>query len=640
MIKVILPDGSIKEFTKAQSVFQVAESIGERLAKAAVAAAVDGKMVDMSHQITTDCKLKLFTERDNEGLEVLRHSAAHLLAHAVSELHPEAQVTIGPVIEDGFYYDFAYSRSFTPEDMQQIEDKMHEIASRKLAVIREEVSREDAIALFANIGEDYKVQIIRDLPGSETITIYRQGDFIDLCRGPHVPHTGFLKAFKLMKIAGAYWRGNSDNEMLQRIYGTAWANKDDLNAYITRIEEAKKRDHRLLGAKMDLFHFQDIAPGLVFWHENGWIIYQELCKKVRKLQRKYGYSEINTPMLVDRSLWEKSGHWSKYSEEMFTVHPDPSKGESRVYAIKPMSCPCHVETFKQALRSYRDLPIRYAEFGCCHRFEPSGALHGLMRVRGFTQDDSHIFCTEEQIGSESAAVLNYVYDLYKEIGFTDVQVKLSTRPENRIGEDALWDLAESTLAKVLDDAGIAWEELPGEGAFYGPKIEFSLKDCLGRVWQCGTLQLDFFMPKNLGATYIDAADTKKTPVMLHRAGLGSLERIIGVILENTEGWLPLWLAPIQLICIGVSEKHSNYVVQIAEKMQKNGFRAKYDLRNEKIGFKIREHTIARVPNIVIIGDKEEAESSLTVRNAHGEQQSFASVDDFVDNLRKQLEMEE
>ena len=639
MLSITLPSGEKKTFDKPCSVADVAASIAPGLARNAVAGCVDGVLLDTSSILKTDCALRIITLNDPEGLDILRHSCAHLMAQAVQNLFPEAQVTIGPVIEDGFYYDFAYKRGFTPEDLEAIEKEMKELAKKKLTIERICLPKSELVDIFTKKGEKYKVEIINNLDEKESLTLYKQGEFSDLCKGPHLPHTGFIKAFKLTKLAGAYWRGDSNNEMLQRVYGTAWADKKDLNAYLDRLEQAKARDHRTLVKKMSLCHFQDIAPGLVFWHNNGWSIFRALKAHIRHKMAAAGYDEVHTPMLVDMKLWEDSGHKAKFNDSMFQV-PLDQKGEGgQTYAIKPMSCPCHVQIFKQGTKSYRDLPVRMGEFGSCHRNEPSGSLHGLMRVRGFVQDDGHIFCTPEQIFEEASLFIDQVYDLYKDFSFGRdmVQVKLSTRPQQRVGSDALWDLAEDTLSSVLNQKQLSWALLPGEGAFYGPKIEFSLQDCLGRIWQCGTLQLDFFMPERLDATYIDQNGEKKHPVMLHRAVLGSIERFIGILLEHSAGHLPLWLAPVQVVVMGISDKHTAYVQEITEKLKKNGLKVKYDLRNEKIGFKIREHTIARVPYFIVVGDQEEREGTISVRKGNGEKLGSQSVDGFSKLLMSEID---
>ncbi|MAR84375.1 MAG: threonine--tRNA ligase [Legionellales bacterium] len=630
---ITLSDGSTKQFDMPLSVHAVAQSISPGLAKAAIAALVNDQLVDVSYEMNQDAALTILTVKDEPSLDVIRHSTAHLLAQAVKQLFPEAQVTIGPVIEDGFYYDFSYERPFTPDDLMAIEKRMKELVKQALPVSRRVMTRDDAVALFESQGEHYKVEIIKDIDSAEELTAYEQGDFIDLCRGPHVPSTAFLKAFKLTKVAGAYWRGNSDNAMLQRIYGTAWGDKAALKDYLHRIAEAEKRDHRLLAKKMDLYHMQEEAPGMVFWHPNGWTIFTAIQQYIRGKLLKYGYQEINTPMMADMSLWERSGHAEKFGDEMFSVAQD-----DRCYAIKPMNCPGHVQVFKQGIHSYRDLPLRLAEFGSCHRNEPSGALHGLMRVRGLTQDDAHVFCTHDQIGAEVDALLAMVYEFYQDFGFTDIVVKLSTRPEKRIGSDMIWDQAEQALAKALDDRGVVWEEQPGEGAFYGPKIEFTLYDCLKRAWQCGTVQLDFSMPERLGATYIDAAGEKQTPVMLHRAIIGSFERFIGVLLEHYEGKLPVWLAPKQVVVMTITDSQHDFASDVVKKLKKSGFRAQSDLRNEKIGYKIREHTISRVPYMVILGDQELSDQKLTIRTLDSKKMLSMTVPEFIDRLGQDMQL--
>ncbi len=629
---ITLTDGSKREFEQAVSVMDVASSIGSGLAKATLAGKVNGEVVDASFVIDKDSDLQIITAKDDEGLEIIRHSTAHLLAQAVKQLFPEAQVTIGPVIENGFYYDFAFSRSFTPEDLEAIEKRMAELVAENLPVTRSVLSRDEAIEFFRNQNEIYKAEIIESIPANEDLSLYAQGDFTDLCRGPHVPSTGKLKAFKLMKIAGAYWRGDSNNEMLQRIYGTAWADKKALKAYLYRLEEAEKRDHRKLAKSLDLFHSQEEAPGMVFWHEKGWVIYQQVEQYIREKLRFQGYGEVRTPQIVDRSLWEKSGHWDKFGDMIFTTH-----SEHRDYAIKPMNCPCHVQIYNQGIKSYRDLPIRMAEFGSCHRNEPSGTLHGLMRVRNFVQDDAHIFCTEEQIQEEVSAFIDLLFDVYKDFGFTQVLIKLSTRPENRVGDDAVWDKAEQALELALNSKGLDWELQPGEGAFYGPKIEFSLKDCLDRVWQCGTIQVDFSMPGRLGATYIAEDGSKQTPVMLHRAILGSLERFIGILIEQYSGTMPVWLSPVQIVIMNIADRHEQYAKQLKKKFEKQGFRVKIDLRNEKIGFKIREHSMQRIPYLLIIGDKEMDNQTVAVRTQKGEDLGGLSSDEFIQHLKNVIE---
>ena len=623
MITITLPDGSKREFQSPVTALQVAESISPNLAKATVAAVVGDQLVDATLLIEKDSSLKLITDKDDASLEVMRHSTAHLLAHAVKTLFPTAQVTIGPVIEDGFYYDFAF-RPFTPEDLEKIEKMMDELAKKNTPVVQKVVSRNEAIQLFEGMGEHYKVQIIRDIPETDMLTIYEQGDFVDLCRGPHVPNTRFLKAFKLTKISGAYWRGDSKNEMLQRIYGTAFQDAKKLKEYLDRIEEAKKRDHREIAKKMDLFHLQQEAPGMIFWHPNGWTMINVMRDYIRALLRKSGYQEINTPQLVDASLWEQSGHMAKFDAGMFI-----SESESRKYVVKPMSCPCHIQVFNQGIKSYRDLPIRFAEFGCCHRNEPSGTLHGIMRVRGMVQDDGHIFCTEDQIQAEVAAFIDQLHIVYKDFGFTDIVYKLATRPEKRVGSDAIWDKAEQALADALNAKGLKFDYLPGEGAFYGPKIEFHLRDCLGRMWQCGTIQADFALPERLEATYIDESGEKKHPVMLHRAILGSFERFLGILIEHYAGHFPLWLSPVQMVVMNITEKQKDYVDKVAKKLQNSGFRVIADLRNEKVGFKIREHTIARVPYQLVAGDREVENGAISVRQCGSETSEVMSLEAFV-----------
>jgi threonyl-tRNA synthetase len=624
---VSFPDDSKRYYESPVTVRQIVESLGSGLARMALAGRVNGKLVDLSTVLDHDARLEIVTGEDPEGLEVLRHSTAHLLAHAVKSLYPSAQVTIGPVIEDGFYYDFAFERPFTPADLEAIESKMRELAGQALAVKRKVVSREDAIQYFRSLGEEYKAQIIESIPPEQEVSLYTQGDFTDLCRGPHVPDTGKLKAFKLTKIAGAYWRGDARNEMLQRIYGTAWLNKKDLNAYLERLEEAEKRDHRKLGKALDLFHLQEEAPGMVFWHPKGWALWQVIEQYMRQVFRANGYQEIRTPLVVDRSLWEKSGHWDTFGDEMFTTH-----SESRDYAVKPMNCPCHVQVYKQGLKSHRDLPLRLAEFGSCHRNELSGVLHGIMRVRSFTQDDAHIFCTEDQIQEEVFRFIDLLYQVYADFGFDEVLVKLSTRPAKRVGADEIWDKAERALQTALDATGLSWELQPGEGAFYGPKIEFSLRDSLARLWQCGTIQVDFAMPSRLGASYVAEDSSRQTPVMLHRAILGSFERFIGILIEHYAGYFPVWLAPVQAVVLGITDRHAEYVGKMAHEMENQGFRVKADLRNEKIGFKIREHSIQRVPYILIAGDKEMETGTLTVRTQKGTDLGSFSLEDFLGRL--------
>lgn len=628
---ITLKDGKQLAFDNDVTAAEVAASIGPGLAKASIAAKINDKLVDLSCIISEDSNLELITDRDEQALEVIRHSCAHLLAQAVKQLFPTAQVTIGPVIDNGFYYDFAFERAFTEEDLELIEKKMHELAKQAIPVERSIMQRNAAVKVFEKMGEKYKVDILAAIPEDEDISFYGQGDFIDLCRGPHVPNTSKIKAFKLTKVAGAYWRGDSNNEMLQRIYGTAWLDKKQLKKYLHMLEEAQKRDHRKLGKKYDLFHLQEEAPGMVFWHPKGWTVFQELTKYIRNKLGKVGYQEINTPQLVDRTLWEKSGHWDKFQENMFGV-----ESEGRDYAIKPMNCPCHVQVYNQGLKSYRDLPYRLAEFGSCHRYEPSGALHGIMRVRNFVQDDAHIFCTEDQIQSEVADFNNLLFEVYEDFGFTDIQVKLSTRPEKRVGSDEVWDKAEEALKLALVAGNIDFEILPGEGAFYGPKIEFSLTDCMGRVWQCGTMQVDFSMAGRLGASYIDENGDKQVPVMLHRALLGSLERFIGILLEDCAGSWPVWLAPVQAVVMGISDKHSSRVQEIASQLTNYGIRVTKDLRNEKIGFKIREHTIQRIPYLLVIGDKELENQTISVRNRDGDDLGSFSAKDIAEKITGEI----
>jgi threonyl-tRNA synthetase len=627
MPAITLPDGSQRVFEQAMTVMDVAMDIGPGLAKATLAGEVNGDLRDASHLIEDDANLRIITGRDPEGLEIIRHSTAHLMAHAVERLYPESQCTIGPVIEDGFFYDFSYPPGFTMEDLDRIGAEMRRIARDALPVTREVWHRGEAIQFFKQENETYKAEIIEGLPEGEDITLYRQGEWVDLCRGPHVPDTSHLGEFKLTKLAGAYWRGDSDNEMLQRIYGTAWASKKDLKAYLHRMAEAEKRDHRRLAKQLDLFHFQEEAPGMVFWHDNGWRIYTLIEDYIRGRLRNNGYQEVNTPEVVDIKLWEKSGHADKFGKEMFIT-----ESENRTYAVKPMNCPCHIQIYNQGLHSYRDLPMRLAEFGSCHRNEPSGALHGLMRVRAFAQDDAHIFCTPDQVLQESADFIELLYSIYADFGFDEVIVKLSTRPDNRIGDDELWDQAEQTLAAALDAAEIEWDENPGEGAFYGPKIEFSLKDTIGRVWQCGTLQVDFFMPGRLDATYIDESSSRQTPVMLHRAILGSLERFIGILIENYGGAFPAWLAPTQAVVLNISEKQSDYCKKVVAALGKQGFRVDSDLRNEKIGFKIRQHTLAKVPFLLVVGDREVENEAVAVRSRSGEDLGSMQLEEFAQHL--------
>ena len=610
---ITLPDGSKRAYPQALTVAEVAASIGAGLAKAALAGRIDGRVVDTSFLLDQDSNLAIVTEKDADGLEVIRHSTAHLLAYAVKELFPEAQVTIGPVIENGFYYDFACPRPFTPDDLLTIEKRMAEIAKKDFPVTREVWSRDKAVEFFTSIGEHYKAELIAAIPAGEDVSLYREGDFVDLCRGPHVPSTGKLKHFKLMKIAGAYWRGDAKNAQLQRVYGTAWAKKEELESYLHMLEEAEKRDHRKLGRQLDLFHLQDEAPGLVFWHPHGWTVWQEIEQYMRRVYRDNGYQEVRCPQILDRSLWERSGHWEHYKDNMFTT-----ESETRDYAVKPMNCPGHIQVFNQGVRSYRELPLRYGEFGSCHRNEPSGALHGVMRVRGFTQDDGHIFCTADQIQPEVTAFNALVQRVYTDFGFSQVAVKLALRPDSRVGEDALWDSAEQALRAALSASGLEWEELPGEGAFYGPKIEFHIKDAIGRSWQCGTMQVDFFMPQRLGAEYVGEDNTRHTPVMLHRAILGSLERFIGILVENHAGAFPLWLAPVQVVVMNISEAQADYADSVVKMLRDKGLRVETDLRGEKINYKIREHSLLKRPYLVVVGDKEKAAGLVALR-ARGNQ---------------------
>lgn len=631
MLTITLPDGSERQFDHAITLMDVAASIGAGLAKAILAGKVNGVLVDASHLIEEDASITIVTGRDEEGLEVIRHSTAHLLAQAVKALFPEAQVTIGPVIEDGFYYDFAYQKGFTPDDLAKIEKKMAELVAEDLPITRSVMAREAAVEFFRGIGEEYKAKIIEDIPSDEPLSLYQQGDFTDLCRGPHVPSTGKLKSFKLMKLAGAYWRGDSKNEMLQRIYGTAWKDKKALKAYLHRLEEAEKRDHRKIAKKLDLYHTQEEAPGMIFWHDNGWTIYREVEQYIRNVLKLNDYSEVRTPQVVDKSLWVKSGHWEKFSDDMFTTH-----SENRDYAIKPMNCPCHVQIYNQGLKSYRDLPLRMAEFGSCLRNEPSGTLHGLMRLRNFVQDDAHIFCTEAQIQHEVAAFIDLLYQVYADFGFNEIIIKLSTRPENRVGDDAVWDKAEHALEQALNTKGLAWDLQPGEGAFYGPKIEFSLKDCLGRVWQCGTIQVDFSMPGRLDAQYVAEDGSKQVPVMLHRAILGSLERFIGILIEEHAGLFPTWLSPQQVVVLNITDRQAEYVEEVTKTLLQSGLRAKSDLRNEKISFKIREHTLQRVPYLLVIGDREVDGNLVAVRTRSGEDLGGMSLDAFIDHINADI----
>lgn len=623
MVTITLPDGNKRSFDTSVTVLQVAASIGPGLAKAALAGKVNGTEVDTSYLLETDAQLSILTARDPEGLNIIRHSCAHLMANAVKNLYPPAQVTIGPVIENGFYYDFAYERPFTPEDLDAIEKEMERLTAADLQVDRSLMSRADASAMFHSMGEKYKVEIIESIPSAEGLSFYRQGDFVDLCRGPHIPSTGHIKAFKLMSVAGAYWRGNSNNATLQRIYGTAWADKKSLKEYLFLLEEAERRDHRKIGKKLDLFHFQEEAPGMAFWHPKGWKIYQIIKRYMQELLEANNYLEINTPQLVDFSLWEKSGHADKFADQMFNVESD-----SRLYAIKPMNCPCHIQVFNQGLKSYRELPLRLAEFGSCHRYEPSGSMHGLMRVRSFTQDDGHIFCAENQIQAEVADFIKMVYDVYKDFGFNEVILRLSTRPAKRVGSEESWDRAEAALQVALDNTGRVWQLLPGEGAFYGPKIEFALKDCMGREQQCGTIQVDFSMPARLGAQYVGEDNNRHTPVMLHRAIFGSFERFIGILIEHYEGSFPAWLAPTQVIVLNITDRQADYCRNVVKSLQNKGFRVDADLRNEKIGFKIREHTIQRIPYLLVAGDKEVEANTLAVRDRSGKDLGVMTLDAF------------
>ena len=624
---ITLPDGSQREFAQALTVGEVAQSIGAGLARAALAGKVDDRLVDTSFLIESDARLGIVTDKDADGLEVIRHSCAHLLAYAVKELFPEAQVTIGPVVENGFYYDFAYKRPFTPEDLAAIEKRMAELAKRDIQVTREVWQRDEATAFFKSIGEHYKAELIAAIPDGQEVSLYREGDFVDLCRGPHVPSTGKLKVFKLMKVAGAYWRGDHRNEQLQRIYGTAWAKKEDQEAYLTMLEEAEKRDHRRLGRHLGLFHLQDEAPGMIFWHPKGWAMWQQVEQYMRQVYQDNGYLEVKCPQILDRTLWEKSGHWENYKDNMFTT-----ESEKHDYAIKPMNCPGHIQIFNVGLRSYRDLPLRYGEFGSCHRNEPSGALHGIMRVRGFTQDDGHIFCTEDQIQSEVTAFNDLVRKVYADFGFRDITIKLALRPDKRVGADDVWDKAEVALREALAASGLEWEELPGEGAFYGPKIEFHIKDAIGRSWQCGTVQVDFSMPQRLGAEYVGEDNARHTPVMLHRAILGSLERFIGILIENWSGALPLWLSPVQAVVLNISEKQSEYAEHVAKTLRKAGLRAESDLRNEKITYKIREHSLNKLPYQIVVGDKEMAGNLVAVRTRGGQDLGQMPLEVLVERL--------
>ena len=631
MPNITLPDGSVKKYNKAVTIANVAKDIGEGLARAALAGKIQDQLVDLSHEIVEDTNLSIITSKSPESLDVIRHSAAHLLAQAVKIIFPDAQVTIGPVIEDGFYYDFSYKRPFTPDDIALIEKKMNELSKQNLEINRKVMKRKAAIDYFSSIGEKYKSEIISSIPEGDEVSLYEQGDFTDLCRGPHVPSTGKIKVFKLMKLAGAYWRGDSKNEMLQRIYGTAWNNKDELKDYLTRLEEAEKRDHRKLGKLLNLFHMQDTSPGMVFWHAKGWSVWLEIENYLRQKFLDYGYDEIKTPTVLDKELWKSSGHWDNYHENMFTT-----ASENREYAVKPMNCPGHVQIFNSNLHSYRDLPLRLAEFGSCHRNEPSGALHGLLRVRGFTQDDAHIFCTEDQIKSEVKDFSKMLYEVYADFGFDDVLVMLSTRPEKRVGTDDIWEKAELALEGALKETGIKYTVQVGEGAFYGPKIEYSLKDSLGRIWQCGTIQLDFNLPERLGAEYIAEDNSRKNPVMLHRAIVGSMERFIGILIEHYAGFMPLWLAPTQVIVLNIADAHGSYAKEVTNALKQNNIRCNSDLRNEKITYKIREHSIQRVPYIIVVGDREKETKQVAVRNQKGEDQGSMALDELVKNLKKEI----
>ncbi|MBW8312586.1 MAG: threonine--tRNA ligase [Rhizobium sp.] len=630
MINITLPDGSRRPFEHPVTVAEVAASIGAGLAKAALGGKVDGKLVDASFRIENDASLEIVTDKHPDALDVLRHSTAHLLAQAVQRLYPGAQVTIGPVIDNGFYYDFAYERPFTPEDLPAIEAEMLKIVKEALPVTRSVKSRDEAVAFFKGLGEHYKAEIIESIPANEDLSLYTQGEFTDLCRGPHVPGTDKLRAFKLMKVAGAYWRGDHNNQMLSRIYGTAWLNDKDLKAYLVQLEEAEKRDHRKIARQLDLFHIQEEAPGLVFWHPKGWQLWQVVEQYMRRVYRASGYQEVRCPQILDVSLWKKSGHWDNYKENMFFT-----ESEKRTYALKPMNCPGHVQVFNQGLHSYRDLPIRYGEFGACHRNEPSGALHGILRVRGFTQDDGHVFCTEDQIESEVTAFHRQALRVYADFGFSDVQIKIALRPDNRLGDDATWDKAENALRAALSACGVAWEELPGEGAFYGPKIEYHLKDAIGRTWQLGTMQVDFMMPGRLGAEYVDESSTKRHPVMLHRAIVGSMERFIGILVENHAGAFPAWLAPVQAVVMNITDAQADWAESVRKTLVNQGFRVQSDLRNEKIGYKIREHTLQKVPYLLVVGDREKENGMIAVRTRSGEDLGTLSVDDFLARLREE-----
>ncbi len=630
---ITLPDGSQRAFDNAVTIMQVAEDIGPGLAKATIAGEVDGQLRDASDLIDADASLRIITARDEEGVEIIRHSCAHLIGHAVKQLYPDAKMVIGPVIEEGFYYDIATEKPFTPEDVDAIEARMKELIAQDYDVIKKMTPRDEVIKEFTNRGEEYKLRLVDDMPDETAMGLYYHQDYMDMCRGPHVPNTRFLKHFKLTKLAGAYWRGDSSNEMLQRVYGTAWADKKGLKAYITRMEEAEKRDHRKIGKKLDLFHLQEEAPGMVFWHPRGWTLYQVIEQYMRDVQNANGYQEIKTPQVVDRTLWEKSGHWDKFADNMFTI-----ESESRDYAVKPMNCPCHVQVFNQGLKSYRDLPLRLAEFGSCHRNEASGTLQGLMRVRGFVQDDAHIFCAEDAIQEEVSVFIDLLYSVYKDFGFDDVLVKLSTRPEQRVGSDEIWDKAEQALELALNNKGLAWDLLPGEGAFYGPKIEFSLRDCIGRVWQCGTIQVDFSMPGRLEAQYVAEDGSRLVPVMLHRAILGSFERFIGMLIEHYEGKFPVWLAPVQAVIMNITDNQAEFANNVQETLIKQGFRAETDLRNEKIGFKIRAHTLSKTPYLLVVGDKEVETGSVAVRTLSGEDLGSMPVEAFAQRLASDVEL--
>jgi len=630
MPNVTLPDGTVKSYDQSLTVADVASSIGSGLAKAAIAGEIDGQLVDTSYMIEGDASLAIITNKDDKALEVIRHSTAHLLAQATQQLYPKAQVTIGPVIDNGFFYDFAYKKGFSEEDLVKIEKNMNAIVKQNLPIQRLEMKREDAVEMFKSMGEYYKAEIIESIPTNEVLSLYKQGDFIDLCRGPHVPSTSKLKVFKLMKLAGAYWRGDSNNEMLQRVYGTAWENKKDLEDHLYRLEEAEKRDHRKIGKVQDLFHTQEEAPGMIFWHPKGWTLYQIIVKYMSQIYRDNGYLEVNTPEILDRTLWEKSGHWDKFGDSMFTTH-----SENRDYAIKPMNCPGHVQIYKHSLKSYRDLPLRLAEFGSCHRNEPSGTLHGMMRVRNFVQDDAHIFCTPEQIQSEVSNFIDLTFEVYKHFGFENIDIKLSTRPEIRVGSDEVWDQAEASLAETLDAKGINWELQEGEGAFYGPKVEFVLKDCLDREWQCGTIQADFSMPERLGAQYIAEDGSKQTPIMLHGVKVGSIERFIGILIEHYEGAFPSWLAPIQAVIINITQKQEEFAEKVEKKLKKQGLRVISDLRNEKIGYKIREHSMQRYPYILVVGDREVENNQISVRQRGGQDLGSMSLEALIELINQE-----